>query len=92
MEIFKANSILSTVIYGGFYLLPADLTLCAFGAKSGYLRRRLCPILDADSKPATIGNLWKLISTTGLQRLDEAEERNAERLEEADKKPSDRCR
>lgn len=24
--------------------------------------------------------------------LDEAEERNAERLEEADKKPSDRCR
>lgn len=32
------------------------------------------------------------LDNPGLQRPDEAEERNAERLEEADKKPGDRCR
>lgn len=48
MVINKANSRLSTVIYSRENLPPRDLTLCAFGAESGYIRWRFCPILDAD--------------------------------------------
>lgn len=48
MVINKANSRLSTVIYGRESLALSDLTLCAFGAQSGYIRWRFCPILDAD--------------------------------------------
>lgn len=48
MVINKANSLLSTVIYSRESLPPRDLTLCAFGAESGYIRWRFCPILDAD--------------------------------------------
>lgn len=48
MVINKANASLSTVIYGKGSLALSDLTLCAFGAESGYIRRRFCPILDAD--------------------------------------------
>ncbi|CAM3422411.1 hypothetical protein KLVA111870_00105 [Klebsiella variicola] len=48
MLINKANASLSTVIYGRESLPPRDLTLCAFGAESGYIRGWFCPILDAD--------------------------------------------
>lgn len=48
MVINKAHHPLSTVIYGRESLPPRDLTLCAFGAQSGYIRWRFCPILDAD--------------------------------------------
>ena len=45
MVINKAYTRLSTVIYSRESLPPRDLTLCAFGAKRGYIRWRLCPIL-----------------------------------------------
>ncbi|STW79252.1 Uncharacterised protein [Klebsiella michiganensis] len=63
------------------------LSLCATRVHTGCIPPAFCLYLLTVKTELKWGNAWKLISiTSSLAGLEEAQERNAERLEEADKK------